>query len=62
MLKKLKKPTETFETYLQKWKTVQPEIPLTITELKDAFFSLKPIKALVTMELVLTLSRIVLDP
>ena len=38
LAKKIETPAKTFETYLQKWNTIQPENPLTINELKDAFF------------------------
>ena len=63
LAKKIGTPAKTFQTYLQKCKTIQTENLLTINELKDAFFFLfKPVKVLVTMELVLMLSRIVLDP
>ena len=59
LAKKIETPVKTFEAYLKKCKTIQPENPLTVNELKDAFFFLfKPIKVLVTMELVLTLSRL----
>ena len=34
-----------FETYLQKWNTIQPENLLTISKLKDAFFSLQTNKS-----------------
>ena len=45
MLKKIETPAKTFETYLQKWNTIQPENSLTINELKDAFFSLRTNKS-----------------
>ena len=37
--KKIEKPAKTFKVYLQKQNIIQPENPLTIYELKDAFFS-----------------------
>ena len=40
LAKKIETPAKTFETYLQKWNTIQPENLLTINELMDAFFSL----------------------
>ena len=45
LAKKIETPAKTFETYLQKWNTIQPENPLTINELKDAFFSLQTNKS-----------------
>ena len=45
LAKKLETPAKTFETYLQKWNTLQPENPLTRNELKDAFFSLQTNKS-----------------
>ena len=52
--KKIETPAKTFEAYLQKQNIIQPENPLIINELKDAFFFLlKLIKAPVMMELVL---------
>ena len=42
LAKKIETPAKTFETYLQKWNTIQPENLLTLNELKDAFFSLQP--------------------
>ena len=45
LAKKIGTPAKTFETYLQKWNTIQPENPLTINELKDAFFSLQTNKS-----------------
>ena len=50
-----------FEAYLRKQNIIQPENPLTINELKDAFYSLKQIKVLVMMELVLMLLETVSD-
>ena len=38
---KIDTPAKTFETCLQKCKTIKPENPLTINELKDAFLSLQ---------------------
>ena len=46
LAKKIETPAKTFETHLQKCKTIQPENPLTINELKDAFFSLQTNKSL----------------
>ena len=46
LAKKIETPAKTFETYLQKWNTIQPENPLTVNELKDAFFSLQTNKSL----------------
>ena len=46
LAKAIETPAKTFETYLQKYKIRQPENPLTITELKDAFFSLQTNKSL----------------
>ena len=43
--KKIETPAKTFEGYLQKQNIIQPENPLTINELKDAFFSLKTNKS-----------------
>ena len=45
LAKKIKTPPKTFETYLQKWNSLQPESPLTINELKDAFFALQTNKS-----------------
>ena len=45
LAKKIETPAKTFETYLQKWNTIQPKNPLTINELKDAFFSLQTNKS-----------------
>ena len=36
---------KTCETYLQKCKTIQPENPLTVSKLKDVFFSLQTNKS-----------------
>ena len=52
---------KTFEVYLRKQNIIQPENPLTINEIKDAFFVLKQIKVLVMMGLVLMLSETVSD-
>ena len=59
--KKIETPAKTFEGYLQKENIIQPENPLTINKLKDAFFLLKIIKVPVMMELVVLLSETVLD-
>ena len=45
MLKKNETPVKTFETYRQKWNTIQPENLLTVNKLKDAFFSLQTNKS-----------------
>ena len=45
LAKKIEAPAKTFETYLQKWNTIQLENPLAINELKDAFFSLQTNKS-----------------
>ena len=39
--KKTERPAKTFEAYLRKQNIIQPENPLTINDLKDAFSSLK---------------------
>ena len=41
MPQKIEAPTETFESYLKKINKRQPEHPLTMNKLKEAFFSLK---------------------
>ena len=43
--KKIETPAKTFEAYLRKQNIIQPENPLTINELKGAFFSLKTNKS-----------------
>ena len=45
LAKKIETPAKTFETYLQKWNTIQPENLLTINKLKDVFFSLQTNKS-----------------
>ena len=60
LAQKIEAPTKTFESYLKKNKR-QPEHPLTMNELKEAFFHWKQINVLVMMKLVLMLLRIVLD-
>ena len=37
----IEKPAKTFDVYLKKVDVLQPEYPLSINELKDAFFSLQ---------------------
>ena len=41
MAQEIEAPTETFESYLKKINKRQPEHPLTMNELKEAFFSLE---------------------
>ena len=51
--KTIETPAKIFEACLRKQNIIQSENPLTINELKDAFFSLKTNKSPVMMELVL---------
>ena len=41
----IEKPAKTFDVYLKKVDVLQPEYPLSINELKDAFFSLQTNKS-----------------
>ena len=41
MTQKIEAPTKTFESYRQKINKRQPEHPLIMNELKDAFFSME---------------------
>ena len=61
LAQKIEAPTEIFEFYLKKINKRQLEHPLTMNELKEAFFHWKQINVLVMMKLVLMLLRIVLD-
>ena len=49
-----------FEMYIDDCNITRPEFPVTINELKDAFFSENPIKVLAMTKLVLMLLNIVL--
>ena len=46
LAQKIEAPTETFESYLKKINRRQPEHPLTMNELKEAFFHWKQINVL----------------
>ena len=54
-------PAKMFEAYLKKVDILQPEYPLSINELKEAFFFCKQAKVQVMMKLVSVLLRLVLD-